>query len=291
MKTRCSTRAAKSPKISIFQRLMLTLMAPLLWGHCAHSIAPDDNVLARMALASYRLHEAKSYTSWNMIPIQDEDSVYGAIFYPKAPGGRESVIALKGTETGSDWLTNSMLGLTLCRGCGEARNLYVHQGYYIRAKTILPLINKAIKPLGLDQHRVTFTGHSLGGAVVSILSLLNVELRSTSSYDSLVTFGAPQAGDAATVSRINSLFGNRQAHYRFYSDLVPMAFPFFEALTYIFMEEDADEGEATNDPSYEPYSYSLLLSPPSESTAHTHHSMHDYVKALKTLKQKRVRDL
>jgi hypothetical protein len=187
---------------------------------------------------------------------------------------------------------------TLCRGCGTEENLQVHKGYYIRAKEILSPLNTALTSSGLNGYRLHFTGHSLGGAVVSILSLLNIAGGSKSSYQSLVTFGAPQAGNEATVLRLNTLFGARQAHYRFWTDMVPLALPLLQGIPYLW-----GHGEDPLTPMHVDYSYPLLLdSPPGSDSSmevtdsddvfgalrllvsDVRHSMRDYQKALEILK-------
>jgi hypothetical protein len=286
-----------SKKLQPHKFVKLLLMAAFLWGHPLQSQVSHD-VLAQIARVSYALHHASTLTSWKMIPIEDEDHTYGAVFYPKAPGRMEAVIALKGTETFADWQRNIMPELTLCRMCGEKNNLYVHKGYYIRAKEILPHLNEALRSLGIDGYRFTFTGHSLGGAVVSILSLLNIAMGPKSSYQSLVTFGAPQAGDAATVLRIDGFFGNHQAHYRFFTDIVPVAFPTVDFLGALVSIDEDQLGKT-----YQDYTDPYWLECPSGSAtkkssidvdswlglagfvvAQTCHSMKHYEKALKLRK-------
>lgn len=142
------------------------------------------------------------------------------------------VLALRGTETHTNWNTN---GLPLSSPKGEVLenidwsqvdlacvrnampvavpsfpNQLVHHGWQDAVNTIWDQVNADLKEHRAQEKTITVTGHSLGGALAGYLA--HRLLRESSFFDPqkehlLATFGAPhyalrnaQAGKAATLS-------------------------------------------------------------------------------------------
>ena len=99
----------------------------------------------------------------------------------------ELVIAIRGTKTGHDWMTNLNLGLK-----GAPNNSSAHAGFVNTFHTLRPQIRKFILSNGKIPKHIHCVGHSLGGALASLCSdWIKSELKITTT---LYTFGAPRVG-------------------------------------------------------------------------------------------------
>jgi len=84
----------------------------------------------------------------------------------------------------------------------------VHGGYLAAAKTLEPLIKKALQKMGVSKNRPIFvTGHSLGGATATVLAqhmkVLGYNVKATYAY------APPKVGDRAfnnSLQKISNLF-------------------------------------------------------------------------------------
>jgi hypothetical protein len=140
-------------------------------------------------------------------------------------GGRsnELAVAVRGTVTGYDWLSNLSAGL--CRGPTGQR---VHIGFNRVAASIVQSIRRAVAEMGGASH-IHVVGHSLGGAVGSLVA---AQLHADGGSDvELYTFGAPRVGlESFAQSLTRGLpFPIRRVYNP--SDIVPMVpiFPFRHA--------------------------------------------------------------
>jgi len=115
-----------------------------------------------------------------------------------------AVLAFRGSKTAADWLKNARFWSR-----PERRGGRVHCGFQAAIDTIWPDIEVALDELG--DLPVSYTGHSLGGAMATIAAARRAPLR-------LVTIGAPRVGDAAFNRTID-----REVWYRFVNnrDIVP----------------------------------------------------------------------
>lgn len=122
-----------------------------------------------------------------------------------------ATIAVRGTRPTSlvDWGVNSAF-IPKRTGVGAER---LHSGFLKEARRAAPLIAGQIQKLGRTE-AVRFTGHSLGGAVASILHRI-WPAESLGAY----AFGSPRIGDAESVDRLPPFA------YRRPWDLVPHAPP------------------------------------------------------------------
>lgn len=131
----------------------------------------------------------------------------------------EYVVAIRGTASGTDWLTN--IHATFDQG---PMGLRVHAGFNNVFKSLQVSLHKELQ--GKNPARIHCIGHSLGGAVANIAALALSEVGHSVS---LYTFGAPRAGSVAMAQQLDRNVGSENI-YRVYnqSDVVPLVpiYPF-----------------------------------------------------------------
>ncbi|KAK9785870.1 hypothetical protein WJX73_003445 [Symbiochloris irregularis] len=128
-------------------------------------------------------------------PDAEADKVQYAIWYMEDLG---FVVAFAGTRNMRDWLSNlDFLGKSVNFEDAHSE-LYLHSGMNQRALSVLDRIQGAIQKErqseGLDDKRLLFTGHSLGGGTaVCALVHLSFDTNNTQRLElqGVVTFGAP----------------------------------------------------------------------------------------------------
>lgn len=99
------------------------------------------------------------------------------------------VIAVRGTKTSHDWLTNGNVGLSVSRG-----GTHVHSGFNQAFESMRPALSRLLAPhLSAGRvHGVHCVGHSLGGALASLTGdWIRAEYRKAVK---VYTFGAPRVG-------------------------------------------------------------------------------------------------
>ena len=126
---------------------------------------------------------------------------------------QDALITIRGTDLSADWITDAHAGTAYY--CGKI----VHSGFYKVFQSILPAINAFFQihhPL-----RVHVVGHSLGGAVATLIAQWIKQNNRGEPY--LYTFGSPRVGYAnfAHLCTVNLKSKNI---YRVYheNDPVPM---------------------------------------------------------------------
>jgi len=132
--------------------------------------------------------------------------------------GKTLIVAVRGTQpTGEDIFTD--LQFTTVTGLGGK----IHQGFRDRSSQYESVLDFAERYLE-DGGRVIFTGHSLGGAVASILTLKLLRERGLDAvyHNQLlcISFGTPLIGDAKFAKEANA----HSAHFFTYvnkADIVP----------------------------------------------------------------------
>ncbi len=139
------------------------------------------------------------------------------------PGPRqgEVVVAVRGTQTGADWLSNGNAAIDR-----SPSGFAVHQGFNQLARSIHPQVQEALK--GRNPSTLHFIGHSLGGAAATILA----DALSAAGGVKLYTFGAPRAGYSGHTGYVTSTLGQNNIFRTYHdTDPVPMVpvFPFTHA--------------------------------------------------------------
>ena len=148
------------------------------------------------------------------------------------------IIGFRGTggDDIKDWLTN--LNFELVQYHQGNEDVLVHKGFFERATSIIegnpsrpalqpPLktrIKKYFTPPQLPK-KITFTGHSLGGALAQLVYLSlgeDQELKDSNCQLSCITFGAPMIGNLKLKEELNeSGKAEHMHHYVMTIDIVP----------------------------------------------------------------------
>lgn len=99
------------------------------------------------------------------------------------------VIAVRGTKTNTDWLTNGNVGLSTSIGGSS-----VHAGFNKTFESMKPALDRLLSPVMSNGHMqgIHCVGHSLGGALASLTAdwVKNRYRKPVKLY----TFGAPRVG-------------------------------------------------------------------------------------------------
>jgi hypothetical protein len=108
------------------------------------------------------------------------------VHYALLPREDEVVVALPGTHPTEalDWLRDLSFWPVRVQGIG-----WVHSGFGLGAQAALARMARDLPKDGL----ITFTGHSLGGALAICLAALHAHQRPEVAFR-VVTFGAPRVG-------------------------------------------------------------------------------------------------
>ena len=135
----------------------------------------------------------------------------------------------QGSESYASWQANLAFDPTPFES--PSLHVMVHRGIYMAAKALyrdlLPHIRAHLSARGRKQAKLQFAGHSLGGSLAALLSLM-LHLRGEVSPDNVLpvwTFGSPSimcGGD-----RLLDMLGLHLSHIRavmMHRDLVPRAF-------------------------------------------------------------------
>lgn len=131
------------------------------------------------------------------------------------------IIACRGTTGFMDALTDlNIMQRSLSLGAGAA-----HAGFLDRAKSI-PL--KYLRRQLIQGNKIVLTGHSLGGAVASLLTLRLLESTPKFCHEQVqcYSFGCPLFADSKLAKHINSRYRRHFVHIVSKSDIVPRVMPF-----------------------------------------------------------------
>ncbi|WP_413283281.1 lipase family protein [Vibrio sp. MA40-2] len=118
----------------------------------------------------------------------------------------EVVVVVKGSHSLSDWLVNLAFWLKNCQK--HQLNYSIHSGFYhlmtqesVPAHrqdnlglTVWERLEQILEPLIIRGKRVSFTGHSSGGAIGCVFADY-IEMKYPKSVKRVVTFGQPAIGD------------------------------------------------------------------------------------------------
>lgn len=131
---------------------------------------------------------------------------------------RTLVVVCRSSQTAKDWLSNAQttlvepppsLGIPAiaeAEGPVEGASVQVHKGFGLAAASLRDGVFAAIsewKSRASGNHRVVFTGHSLGAAVAMLLAVAyGAEMRV--APPTLVTFGCPRVGNDALGAAVSA---------------------------------------------------------------------------------------
>ena len=123
-------------------------------------------------------------------------------------------VAFRGSENIENWIDNAQFSMTCLN---DTSSICVETGFY----KVYEYMKKDIKN-GIDMYTkkydtdlVLFTGHSLGGAVATLMAY---HYKNTDLQVTLVTFGSPRVGNKEFVMDFKDITSFRITHYY---DIVP----------------------------------------------------------------------
>lgn len=123
-----------------------------------------------------------------MFGLWQRTSGFALVGHGKNQFAGHHVIAVRGTKTSHDWLTNGNVGLSVSRGGAQ-----VHSGFNQAFESMRPALSRLLAPhLNRTVQGVHCVGHSLGGALASLVGdWVRAEYRKPVK---VYTFGAPRVG-------------------------------------------------------------------------------------------------
>lgn len=127
--------------------------------------------------------------SGGFMGLFQKTSGFALIGHGKGRYTDDHAIAIRGTKTGQDWLTNGNVGLATGHGGSP-----VHSGFQQTFQSMRPAFEKAFAPRLRQGGNGTVhcVGHSLGGALASLAAEW-IKIRFSRPVN-LYTFGAPRVG-------------------------------------------------------------------------------------------------
>lgn len=175
---------------------------------CAYSVCPPDNYLSQ----SYHLGDNIIFNP--TYKILGESDVNGYIGF--IPFLKFICVVLRGTESESNWVVDLKFGFAeypKCSGCK------VHEGFYEAEQNVSAGVEKEVARLLqlYPDYAVILTGHSLGAAIATLLTIDLIDsgiMISNNNNIKLFTFGSPRVGNPALSSWISSKLpvSNRITH-------------------------------------------------------------------------------
>ena len=160
----------------------------------------------------------------NFITFSSKAEIFFPAFFIAIDHARELIItSVRGSWEWNDWLTNFHVLLEYLPPNainGFAEESYVHHGFYQSMlsllKVVVPIVTK--QAAQYPDYKIRFTGHSLGGAVASLLALVTSDIFPSAMA---VTFAAPVVGSMNLAEFSHSrVLGFANAR-----DLIPRAAP------------------------------------------------------------------
>ncbi len=185
--------------------------------------APNPAIAAARSLAeAAELFDVAAGTVFTGTTGPEVKSNFGYVAHGKTAARQgEVVVAVRGTVTGADWLTDAHMSTAR-----SATGYPVHSGFNQLANAILPQVRTALT--GRNPSIIHVVGHSLGGAAATLIA---DSLRSMADVK-LYTYGAPRASYKIHVDYLTQRLG-RDNIFRAYHDTdpVPMVpiFPYVHA--------------------------------------------------------------
>lgn len=138
-------------------------------------------------------------------------------FVLQAVGASDVVIAIRGTEGIMEWVQDARFSLVPCPFVASAGNTEdgftaMYQSLSIGSDGASPTLVRALSTLKFPRPvdastSVTICGHSLGGALVTLLAL-DVASNTIFGNPVVYTYASPHAGDSSFVNTYNHLVPN-----------------------------------------------------------------------------------
>ncbi len=220
----------------------------------------NDHEIAKMVELGYALPKSNRWGSWHFRPLKDESHTYGAVFFDPHDKS-QMIVALRGTSNEEDWIANAAalhVPCLMCDASSVSSDVAIHAGFYTRALHIGQLLKDVMKTIGSKKTSMIFSGHSQGGAVASVLTMLWQQ--SKHPIKQLITFGAALAGDHDFVIALKKIVP-LQRHYVLMSDPVPVGYNLIENFLGVVHDRAFEKGKGFKkiQDSFEPYAHEVKL--------------------------------
>ena len=126
-----------------------------------------------------------------------------------------TLIAFRGSESIQDWASN----FTVVTDAGPFKNTRVHEGFQDALFPVIMDLTEEIIKHGRNHQDIWITGHSLGGALATLLTAMYLERNR--KVKCLYTFGSPRVGNESFRSHFNRSFYDHTYRVINGNDLVP----------------------------------------------------------------------
>ncbi|KXN68902.1 alpha/beta-hydrolase, partial [Conidiobolus coronatus NRRL 28638] len=117
------------------------------------------------------------------------------------------VLSYRGTNDLSNWLYDTDIKLTSAGLSGQSSNAQIHSGFNDMAMSLLSQTTSSLKSaIGkYPDYKVVITGHSLGGAIASLIGF-QLGQANVVSWDKLnvITYGQPRIGNPDFATYLNT---------------------------------------------------------------------------------------
>jgi hypothetical protein len=188
--------------------------------NAAYAKAPDDltNAAGQALSAGSRTYTVVTTIYANdlatdMNPSRGNDQV-SIGFVCQADGTGDVVIAIRGTEGINEWIQDAKFLLVPCpflAGSGQTDDGFTAMYNSLRTGVSAgsPTVVNALATLPFPQPvtTVTICGHSLGGALVTLLGL-DVAANTAFTHPTVYSYASPRTGDPSFVSTFNQVVKN-----------------------------------------------------------------------------------
>lgn len=123
------------------------------------------------------------------------------------------ILSFHGSDDIQDWIDN--FSYEMVKFIFD-KSIKVHKGFYENYNNVLEKVIDVAKDF---KGKILLTGHSLGGAIATLIALFLKSNLNNQNID-LITFGTPRVGNKAFSKKVNELFPNAlRIVYR--RDIVP----------------------------------------------------------------------
>ena len=181
----------------------------------------NNDVALLCAQLSKEIYEGFEEIVFDSIPggeatlVESDDAgqtdTQAAVIY--APTAQSIYLVFRGTEKGLDWINNFQLRQQIYPyGDPAETNVRFHRGFMMAYFAVRDRLLEVVREF--PQAPLTFTGHSLGGAIATIAALdvqYNIAQHTGQAIE-LYTYGSPRVGNAAMVTSFDRRVPNS---YRF----------------------------------------------------------------------------
>jgi len=105
------------------------------------------------------------------------------------------LVTIRGTQMSEDWQDVAIDGFHPLIPAPPSWGLFgVHAGFFIAASSVFDLIADTVSPLLTNDRKLWITGHSLGGAMSSLIAY-RLQVVNNINIEGVQTFGSPRVGN------------------------------------------------------------------------------------------------